>query len=190
MKRHKRTWSVDYMELYFIYFFALSFFLNLFTWEKGTREHIKEATLQNTPTSWNISILWFFFKAERCSYREDKSISTLTRPVNYIRGHLESVGDGSSNCMQTKQIKKKVKSILLSNCERAGQGCCVSVWLKELLRSRKSTHKMPPIVIKDRTKQQSIVFLLALFPLKWDIYWGYFFIYIYQRHKFCILLNF
>jgi len=99
-------------------FFFFFFFLNLFTWEKRTREHIKEATLQNTPTSWNISILWFFFKAERCSYREEKSISTLTRPVNYIRGHLEPVGDGSSNCMQTKQ-KKKVKSILLSNCERA-----------------------------------------------------------------------
>lgn len=101
------TWSTFFFALS-----ALSFFLNLFTWEKRTREHIKEATLQNTPTSRNISILWFFFKAERCSYREEKSISTLTRPVNYIRGHLEPVGDGSSNCMQTKQ-KKGQKHIVI-----------------------------------------------------------------------------
>ncbi len=55
----------------------------------------------------------------------EKSISALTRPLNYIRGHLEPVGDGPSNHMHTKQ--KKVKSILLSNCERAGQSCCVNV---------------------------------------------------------------
>lgn len=55
------TWSIFALG-------TLSFFLNVFTWGKRTTEHIKEATLLNTPTSWNISILWFFFKAERCSY--------------------------------------------------------------------------------------------------------------------------
>lgn len=162
MKRHKRTRSVDYMEHFFFFLAlsALSFFLNLFTWEKRTREHIKEATLQNTPTSLNISILWFFFKAERCSYREEKSISTLTRPVNYIRGHLEPVGDGSSNCMQTKQ--KKVKSISLSNCERAGQSCCVNVWLKELLRRGKKHTKCPQLWYKiTQNNTQVLSFFLS-----------------------------
>jgi len=49
----------------------------------------------------------------------------LTRPVNYIRGHLEPVGDGSSNCMQTKQKKKGQKHIVI----KLWKSCCVSVWL-------------------------------------------------------------
>lgn len=37
---------------------------------------------------------------------EEKSISTLTRPVNYIRSHSVPFGNGPPNCMQTKQRSK------------------------------------------------------------------------------------
>lgn len=58
-------------------------------------------------------------------WREEKSISTLTDSVNYITGHLKPFGDGHQ--IAGKHKKKKVNSVLLSNCERAGQSRCVNI---------------------------------------------------------------
>ncbi len=66
MKRHKHTRSADYMKQFCARHSVL--LLKCVYLKKTNKRHIKEATLLNTPTSWNISILWFFFKAERCSY--------------------------------------------------------------------------------------------------------------------------